>query len=100
MNQAACCAEALSIDSKGQYAVEVSVDPGRFVCNFIFFRSLRRAAAHSCWHALFVHVPPFAAVKEELQQQFALGLLNRIARLPALKGAPESALRFDAAKMA
>ena len=78
--------------------MKVSSDPGRFVCNFIYFKSLMRAAAHNCWHALFVHVPPFAAVKEEVQQQFAISLLGRISGLPALQGIPTSAPSTDAEK--
>lgn len=84
-------AEALSADASGQYAVKVSEDPGRFVCNFLFYSSLWRGADRSRWHALFVHVPEFSTVGEELQQQFALGLLRRIAELPVLRSGAETA---------
>ena len=80
--------------------MEVSVDPGRFVCNFLYFSSLRQAVAHSGWQVLFVHVPPFTAVKEELHQQFALDLLKRIAGLPAPQDSLDSALRVGAVRSA
>lgn len=42
--------------------VSVSVDPGRFVCNYTFFASMQRAAQHdACW-SVFVHVPHFEQV--------------------------------------
>ena len=65
--------------------MKVSQDPGRFVCNYIFYSSLWQGACHSRWHSLFVHVPSFSVISEERQQLFALSLLKRIAELPALR---------------
>ena len=58
---------------------------GRFVCNYIYFLSLREAAAHPGWHALFVHVPAFAVVGESVQRTFLVRLLRGIAELPQLQ---------------
>ena len=57
----------------------VSNDPGRFLCNHVFFQSL-------CWcakcsgkkHCLFLHVPPFEFVPEEKQAQLLVKLLNTL----------------------
>ena len=51
----------------GQAAV--SHNAGRFVCNYLLFRSLQRShAAGPRWHSLFVHVPCITAANGEAQQ--------------------------------
>jgi pyroglutamyl-peptidase len=59
----------------------VSDDAGRYLCNWIYWESLRAAAAapNRNAHALFVHVPPFAAVPEETQRTFLNDLLAAVA---------------------
>ena len=42
------------------YAAEVSDDPGRYLCNALYFQALGLAAEHGT-RALFLHVPPFEA---------------------------------------
>lgn len=83
---------ATSIDVAGLAArltaagheVSVSDDAGRFICNWIFYRSLEAAAAGSGDErgggvaSLFVHVPPFSAVPEQRQRAFLLGLLSAL----------------------
>ena len=65
---------------------------GRFVCNYIYFLSLREAAANAGWHALFVHVPAFAVVSEDVQRTFLVGLLRGIADLPQLQATSPGAV--------
>jgi pyroglutamyl-peptidase len=63
----------------------VSDDAGRFLCNWIYYESLRAAAARATAapranaHALFLHVPPFSAVPEETQKTFLNDLLAAVA---------------------
>ena len=63
----------------------VSDDAGRYLCNWIYWESLRAAAACAAVapnrnaHALFVHVPPFSAVPEETQNSFLNDLLAAVA---------------------
>jgi pyroglutamyl-peptidase len=66
----------------GAYGVRVSRDAGRFLCNYVYARSLsaaakrrRRAAAAD---ALFVHVPPFAVLGEREQRAALLDLLGAL----------------------
>ena len=69
------------------WKVCVSTDPGRFVCNFIFFNSLLACAEQrpeqlrsGCVeHALFVHVPAHDVYNLEQQQKFAREVILQIA---------------------
>jgi pyroglutamyl-peptidase len=62
--------------------VSISSNPGRFVCNYLYFSSmdlcLSRGHAHSA--ALFVHLPPFSCVKEDAQLRFLRRLLDLSSR--------------------
>jgi pyrrolidone-carboxylate peptidase len=73
--------------------MRISADPGRFVCNYIYFKSLNaQAVANETYrqqHApaskaarprdsLFVHVPPFEAISEDQQMTFVLAMLVRL----------------------
>jgi pyroglutamyl-peptidase len=49
----------------------VSTDPGRFLCNFIYYQALSRG-----YHALFCHVPPFSAISEIEQRDFLVHLIS------------------------
>jgi len=60
--------------------VKISVDPGRFVCNWIYFHSLHRAWLENT-SSLFVHVPPFETIPFESQLNFALRLINLTAEI-------------------
>ncbi|XP_031277007.1 uncharacterized protein LOC116135445 isoform X1 [Pistacia vera] len=63
---------------KGGYDVAISNDAGRFVCNYVYYHSLR-FAEQNCHKSLFVHVPLFSKIDEETQMQFAASLLEAIA---------------------
>ncbi|XP_071707532.1 uncharacterized protein [Rutidosis leptorrhynchoides] len=56
----------------------ISDDAGRFVCNYVYYHSLRFAEEKG-HKSLFVHVPPFSRINEETQMQFMVALLEAIA---------------------
>ncbi|KAI3439341.1 uncharacterized protein J3R85_004751 [Psidium guajava] len=64
--------------SKKGYDVMISDDAGRFVCNYVYYHSLRFAEQNRI-KSLFVHVPLFFTVDEETQMQFAASLLEALA---------------------
>lgn len=63
------------------YEVMVSVDAGRFVCNYVYYHSLRFTEQNGI-KSLFVHVPLFVTINEETQMQFAASLLEVLASIP------------------
>ncbi|XP_031125600.1 uncharacterized protein LOC116027949 [Ipomoea triloba] len=74
-----CSAEAiLELLNKKRYEVTISDDAGRFVCNYVYYHSLRLAEEKG-HKTLFVHVPPFYRISEETQMQFVVALLEAIA---------------------
>ncbi|XP_074581245.1 uncharacterized protein LOC141837772 [Curcuma longa] len=62
------------------YDVMPSDDAGRFVCNFVYYHSLRFAEQNGM-KSLFVHVPLFLAIDEETQMEFVASLLKVLASL-------------------
>lgn len=64
--------------SKKGFDVMVSDDAGRFVCNYVYYHSLRFAEENGI-KSLFVHVPLFFTIDEETQMQFAASLLEALA---------------------
>lgn len=66
--------------AKEGYDVVVSDDAGRFVCNYVYYHSLRFAETNGI-KSLFVHVPLFFTIDEEKQMQFAASLLEKLASL-------------------
>ncbi|OVA13558.1 Peptidase C15 [Macleaya cordata] len=66
--------------AKMGYEVIRSNDAGRFVCNYVYYHSLRFAAENGI-KSLFVHVPLFLTIDEETQMQFAASLLEVLASL-------------------
>ncbi|KAF8043110.1 hypothetical protein BT93_A1454 [Corymbia citriodora subsp. variegata] len=64
--------------SKKGYDVMISDDAGRFVCNYVYYHSLRFAEENGI-KSLFVHVPLFFTVDKETQMQFAASLLEALA---------------------
>ncbi|XP_057948570.1 uncharacterized protein LOC131144152 [Malania oleifera] len=77
--ETSCSVEAiLKFLKKKGYDVTTSDDAGRFVCNYVYYHSLRYAEQKG-HKSLFVHVPLFSRVDEETQMQFAASLLEAIA---------------------
>lgn len=65
------------------FPVKKSTDAGRFVCNYIFYKSLKMADQMSKdsslkGHSVFVHVPPFYHIDAEDQLKFLQNLLDVI----------------------
>ncbi|XP_028781974.1 uncharacterized protein LOC114756970 [Neltuma alba] len=63
---------------KEAFDVIISDDAGRFVCNYVYYNSLRFAEQHGN-KSLFVHVPLFSRIDEETQMRFTASLLDAIA---------------------
>ncbi|KAL4202230.1 hypothetical protein AMTRI_Chr02g262630 [Amborella trichopoda] len=64
--------------TKRGYDVIPSDDAGRFVCNYVYYHSLRFSELHGT-KSLFVHVPLFSRIDEETQMQFAASVLEVVA---------------------
>ncbi|XP_030471978.1 uncharacterized protein LOC115689930 [Syzygium oleosum] len=63
---------------KKGYDVTRSNDAGLFICNYVYYHSLRLAERRGS-RSLFVHVPPFSRIDEETQMNFVASLLEAIA---------------------
>ncbi|DBA84937.1 hypothetical protein WJX79_003597 [Trebouxia sp. C0005] len=59
--------------------VQISHSAGRYLCNYIYFRSLQHCTNVPNWHALFVHVPPLKYASEEAELAFSLDLFDQLA---------------------
>jgi len=71
--------EAITLSlAKMGFRVMTSDDAGRFVCNYVYYHSLRFAEQNGIL-SLFVHVPSFSTINEETQMQFAASLLDVVA---------------------
>lgn len=66
--------------AKMGYDVVTSDDAGRFVCNYVYYHSLRFAEQNGV-KSVFVHVPLFQTIEEDIQMQFAASLLELLASL-------------------
>ncbi|KAK4282698.1 hypothetical protein QN277_014043 [Acacia crassicarpa] len=66
--------------AKKGYDVMTSDDAGRFVCNYVYYHSLRFAEQNGI-KSLFVHVPLFLTIDEETQMQFMASLLEVLASI-------------------
>ncbi|WCJ38467.1 Peptidase C15 pyroglutamyl peptidase I-like [Euphorbia peplus] len=75
-----CCSmEAiLKILQKMGHDVTSSDDAGRFVCNYVYYHSLKFAEEKG-HKSLFVHVPLFTTVERDTQMSFVVALLEAIA---------------------
>ncbi|XP_021649117.2 uncharacterized protein LOC110641629 isoform X2 [Hevea brasiliensis] len=75
-----CCSieEVLRFLKKKGYEVTISDDAGRFVCNYVYYHSLRFAEQKG-YKSLFVHVPSFLRIDEETQMHFVASLIEAIA---------------------
>ncbi|XP_020597476.1 uncharacterized protein LOC110037223 isoform X2 [Phalaenopsis equestris] len=62
------------------FDVVPSNDAGRFVCNYVYYHSLRFAKEHGI-KSLFIHFPLFVTVEEETQMQFAASVLEVLSSL-------------------
>lgn len=58
--------------------VELSESAGRYVCNYLYFRSLQNCTSIPNWHALFVHLPQLEFMNQKQQSDLALDLLDAL----------------------
>ena len=65
------------------FDVAISHDAGLFICNYIFYQSLRHCAlaVSETLHSLFVHVPQFEKIAIDDQMRFMLATINSITKL-------------------
>ncbi|CAH8361490.1 unnamed protein product [Eruca vesicaria subsp. sativa] len=77
--ETSCSTESIfnSLKNRG-FDVVQSDDAGRFVCNYVYYHSLRFAEQKG-HKSLFVHVPLFSKIDEDTQMQFVVSLLEAIA---------------------
>ncbi|KAK5576802.1 hypothetical protein RB653_007946 [Dictyostelium firmibasis] len=59
------------------YKVTPSVDPGRFVCNYLYFLSLRLSKSYET-QSLFIHIPLFNEIDKRTQLKFMVDLFDSI----------------------
>ncbi|KAK9675604.1 hypothetical protein RND81_11G018300 [Saponaria officinalis] len=76
--QTECKVEAIfSFLKKRGFDLMISDDAGRFVCNYVYYHSLRFAKEKGS-KSLFVHVPLFSKIDEDTQMRFVVSLLEAI----------------------
>lgn len=81
MNQTTLPVNALAkLLRKIGHDVMRSDDADRFVCNYVYYHSLRFAEEHGI-KSLFVHVPLFSTIDEAVQMHFVASLLEAVASL-------------------
>lgn len=61
--------------SRASPIVALSTDPGRFLCNYLYYLSLTESAKYTGVYSLFVHVPPFEQIPKAEQLKFVHSLL-------------------------
>lgn len=62
----------------------ISIDPGRYLCNYMYFQSLRMALRTPHIKPLFVHVPPYSRMGQAAQRRVIQSLLGKLVYRPSL----------------
>jgi pyroglutamyl-peptidase len=65
---------AAALTQRG-FPTETSEDPGRFLCNYIYYHTLDYCAKNNT-HGVFVHIPPFSQIPLDTQLKFVRSLLE------------------------
>mmetsp|Transcript_1755 Transcript_1755/g.2487 ORF Transcript_1755/g.2487 Transcript_1755/m.2487 type:complete len:239 (+) Transcript_1755:2275-2991(+) len=60
------------------YHCMVSADPGRYICNWVYYLSLSETRLQPLQHSLFLHIPNFSEIKEETQMKFLEDMIAKI----------------------
>ena len=69
------CGKLLSLG----HSVSVSQDAGRYLCNYVYLKSLYHCATKKDHkNVLFLHVPSFKSISAELQCKFVLNLIDML----------------------
>lgn len=73
------CAEPLKKEC-GDDQLTLSVDAGRYVCNYTYYASLKQAQKmnHVHVHPIFVHIPLFSKIDEETQFDMVKQIIKSI----------------------
>ena len=59
-------------------AVEISSDPGLFVCNYVYYKSLlHQKSKGSPQNSLFIHVPPYDP-KDTVKLNSVVGIIKQL----------------------
>lgn len=58
---------------KMEFQVEISDDPGRYLCNYMYYKSLNKNR-----NAIFVHLPPYEVIDKSIQKHFITCLINYV----------------------
>ncbi|KAK9108102.1 hypothetical protein Syun_024113 [Stephania yunnanensis] len=76
--QSTCSIETIAKYLKNRgFEVAISDDADQFVCNYLYYHSLRLASLKG-YKSLFVHVPLFSRIDEDTQMEFAASLLEAL----------------------
>ncbi len=67
------------------FDVAVSRDPGRYVCNYTYYKSQMAFGSRRDFYSIFVHVPTLASIDANTQMEFAAALLDQLAFDACLK---------------
>eukprot|EP01017_Pseudomicrothorax_dubius_P029969 TRINITY_DN3684_c0_g1_i2.p1 TRINITY_DN3684_c0_g1~~TRINITY_DN3684_c0_g1_i2.p1 ORF type:complete len:237 (-),score=39.90 TRINITY_DN3684_c0_g1_i2:116-826(-) len=67
-----------TLDEKHPCCIKLSNDPGRYICNYIYYLSLKEGYSKG-FPSLFVHVPPFTILEQERQSGIIADILSNIA---------------------
>lgn len=59
--------------------MNISTDPGRFVCNYTYFLGQEQALGTPSKYCLFLHVPLFEKIDEREQFDFLTELISCLA---------------------
>jgi len=72
--------EKISQELSIKHSARPSTDPGRYVCNWIYFMSLHLCSMDLAGSSssLFVHIPLFAQISLEAQRAFLRDLINNL----------------------
>ena len=68
----------LYLGKLASFDVAVSCDAGRYVCNFTYYISIGKCTHHQRLYCLFVHVPPFECIPEEVQLEVLQAVLTEV----------------------
>ena len=71
------------------FPCEISEDPGRYLCNFIYYKSLQRQEklGHESYkRSIFIHVPPFDVIDKETQIKFVRRVVEELVKPEVMNG--------------
>ncbi|CAN1151190.1 Pyrrolidone-carboxylate peptidase [Linum perenne] len=78
LRQTCCSVDAILTSlKKKRFDVTISDDAGRYVCNYVYYHSLKFAQQNG-HKSLFVHVPLFSRINEETQMEFVASVVEAI----------------------